>query len=128
MPWMDGARRLKFAKYQTMKQTQPGSMMQPSGSAFSNNQSAKSVATDLATSPITDPILERARANASLNFVPDTIGTMQDIAKMQLGRMSVPRTAGQGLSGRVIGPGLEALGGGMSQVAQSGVIPMALNT
>ena len=128
MPWMDGARRLEDAKYQTMKQTQPGSMMQPSGSAFSNNQSAKSMATDIATSPVTDPILERARANASLDFVPETIGTMQDIARMQQGRMSVPTTTGQGLSGRVIGPGLEALGGGMSSVAQSGVIPMALNT
>lgn len=120
MPWKDGSDRFSYADYQTTKQPQPGSLMQPPGSNFSNGQSLKSMATDTLSSPITGPIVERARVNAALEFAPETYASMQDAAGLTLGRLNTPNIQGQGLTGRVIGPGEEMAGQAMSSVAASG--------
>lgn len=128
IPWRDGADRFSYADYQTTKQVQPGSLMQPPGSPFAHGQSAKSMATDIATRPLTDPLIRRQAAREALDFAPGTYGNMQDAAKMTLGRMAVPGTEGQGVLGRLVGPGLEEAGGAMSTLASSGAIPAVVSS
>lgn len=127
IPYQDAALDLAHKEFSASAANSPGSINQQPGSVFSKGQSLRSAAMDQVTAPITSYPVDRARVNASLNMVPDTVDNMRQSGEMLLGRKPIPNINPQGLSGP-IGIGVQAAGQGLSAIANSGLAPVAINS